>query len=133
VSRLSGEGEVPVASSFGAGHCNPSDLTRAGTRPRWRNDLGVLSIPLALLAVVFTASGCLLKAPGAVYSFCGTCRGLARLELESQAAWAGALCLASWLMARASRSRPAARVARSAGAACAGMWAVAWGFVLGWW
>jgi hypothetical protein len=105
----------------------------AGDVPRWRNDLRALSFPLGIAAVVITFIDCLQKAPGAVYSSCGTCRGLSRGELASETAWVGVMCLAAWLMAWASGARLAVRVARSVGAACSGMWLAAWGFVWGWW
>jgi hypothetical protein len=76
---------------------------------------------------------CWLKTPGAVAAVCLTCRGSYRLELEELTIWTSLLCLAAWLMALASGSRFAVRVARSAGAACFGMGLVAWGFVWGWW
>jgi hypothetical protein len=118
-----------MATSPRSGNADSPASGHAEATPRWRSDLRVLSIPLASMAVVFTFSGCLLTTPGAVHSFCGTCRGLSRMELRSETVWVAALCLAAWLLALASGSRLAVRIATSAAAASSGMWLAVWG----WW
>jgi hypothetical protein len=84
----------------------------------------------ALLAAASVAGhGRLMET--AATSFCGTCRGSARLELLWDGLFTAALFAAGWVLAR-EVARPAARAVAWCGAAALLGWAVAAAVAFGW-
>jgi hypothetical protein len=75
---------------------------------------------------------CLHETPTAVYSFCGTCRGVARASLDGEAVWAVGAAVAAAVVARFVPPVEF-KVARTAAAVAVVAWIVAVGFVCGWW
>jgi hypothetical protein len=84
---------------------------------------------IAALRVVYI---CLNETPTAVYSFCGTCREVARSSLYGESVWAVAASVAAAAVARLS-GRAEFRVARSAAVVAIAVWVISLGFVRGWW
>jgi hypothetical protein len=94
-----------------------------------RGVMGALSV----IASLWTVGVCLRETPTAVYSFCGTCCGVARASLFGEAVWGIVASVAAAVIARFFSGRFELRVARSAALVALGVWAVSIGFVRGWW
>jgi hypothetical protein len=125
-----------VAEFTGSNDADPPGANRvAGSSPTPgdHRSLGLSVVAAVVLALVYTIVTCLVKTTGIMCSTCGNCSHSMRLELACETPLTTSLCLAAWLVARESGPRLALRFTRSAGLACAGMWLLSWGFILGWW
>jgi hypothetical protein len=99
----------------------------------WQPNLRDISISLAILAIVFMLGSCMNNTPTVVHSFCGTCSGSCRQDLQNDGVIALGVGFVTCFLASFSGSSMAVRVARTAFLAIGGMWIVSWGFVLRWW
>ncbi len=106
----------------------PNTGIKAGSRAL-RGEAGAISV----MAALWTVTICLGETPCAVYSFCGTCRAVARASLYAEALWGILASVAAATLARFLSSRFELRVARSAALVALAAWALSIGFVRGWW
>jgi hypothetical protein len=92
----------------------------------------LLAGTISSISSLWALAVCLHETPTAVYSFCGTCREVARASLYGEAAWAVGVSVVAAAMARFV-SPVEFRIARSAAAVATIVWGMCIGFVRGWW